>query len=235
MFDNYDKPTMDTKRVLLLLIIYFVIFLKFVPEIAKKITLMLNPHAYIMNIPVLVVLYIMVTAASIYIARPVWAPSVEKFCTDPKKYIRMIIYAIGFILAVNFGLSIIISFITKTDNSQNQQILENNSLISPFYTFFYTCIVAPILEETIFRGGIYTFVKDKIGVVAALIISSLFFGLIHVSNALLSGDFNDLIYLILYAGIGFILGYAYERSDTIVVPIGIHAGNNLFSFIMMML
>ena len=79
MFEDNKKPTMNSKRVLLLLIIYFVIFLKFVPEIAKKITLMLNPYATIMSIPVLVVLYLMVTAASIYIARTVWNPSVEKF------------------------------------------------------------------------------------------------------------------------------------------------------------
>lgn len=235
MFEDNKKPTMNSKRVLLLLIIYFVIFLKFVPEIAKKITLILNPYATIMSIPVLVVLYLMVTAASIYIARTVWNPSVEKFRSEPKKYIRMIIYAIVLILVVNFGLSIIISFVTQTDTSQNQQIIETNSLISPFYTFFYTCIIAPVLEETIFRGGIYTFVKEKMGVSAALIISSVFFGLIHVSSSLFNGNINDFVYLILYAGIGLILGYAYERSDTIIVSVGIHAGNNLFSFIMMMI
>ena len=136
---------------------------------------------------------------------------------------------------VNFGLSIIISFVTQTDTSQNQQIIETNSLISPFYTFFYTCLIAPVLEETIFRGGIYTFVKEKMGVSAALVISSVFFGLIHVSSSLFNGNINDFVYLILYAGIGLILGYAYERSDTIIVSVGIHAGNNLFSFIMMMI
>lgn len=235
MLEDYEKPTMNSKRVLLLLIIYFVIFLKFVPEIGKKITLMINPHAYMMNIPVLVTLYILVSAACVYIARPVWKPSVEKFRSEPMKYIRMIAYVIVLILVVNFGLSILISLVTQTDTSQNQQIIENNSMISPFYTFFYTCIIAPVLEETIFRGGIYTFVKDKLGVVAALVISSILFGMIHVSSSLFSGDLNDLVYLILYAGIGAILGYAYERSQTIIVSVGIHAGNNLFSFILMML
>lgn len=235
MLEDYEKPTMNSKRVLLLLIIYFVIFLKFVPEIGKKITLMINPHAYMMNIPVLVTLYILVSAACVYIARPVWKPSVEKFRSEPMKYIRMIAYVIVLILMVNFGLSILISLVTQTDTSQNQQIIENNSMISPFYTFFYTCIIAPVLEETIFRGGIYTFVKDKLGVIAALVISSILFGMIHVSSSLFSGDLNDLVYLILYAGIGAILGYAYERSQTIIVPVGIHAGNNLFSFILMML
>ena len=85
MLEDYEKPTMNSKRVLLLLIIYFIIFLKFVPEIAKKITLMLNPHAIIMNIPVIVVLYLLVTAACIYIARTVWKPSVEKFRSEPMK------------------------------------------------------------------------------------------------------------------------------------------------------
>lgn len=235
MYQSNQKSTMDTKRVLLLLIIYFVIFLKFVPEIGKKITLMINPHAYMMNIPVLVILYILVSATCVYIARPVWKPSVENFKAEPMKYFKMIIYAIVCILLVNFGLSIIISLVTNTETSNNQQIIENNSLISPFYTFFYTCIIAPVLEETIFRGGIYTFVKDKLGKNAALVISSLFFGFIHVSSSLFGGNFNDLVYLILYAGIGAILGYAYERSQTIVVSVGIHAGNNLFSFILMML
>lgn len=73
------------------------------------------------------------------------------------------------------------------------------------------------------------------GVSAALVISSVFFGLIHVSSSLFNGNINDFVYLILYAGIGLILGYAYERSDTIIVSVGIHAGNNLFSFIMMMI
>ena len=60
-------------------------------------------------------------------------------------------------------------------------------------------------------------------------------GTSFVSTKMLLGDFSDMIYLLVYAGLGFILAYSYEKSHSIFVPIGIYFVNNAISRIAMFL
>ncbi|NBK98982.1 MAG: CPBP family intramembrane metalloprotease, partial [Erysipelotrichia bacterium] len=55
---------------------------------------------------------------------------------------------------------------------------------------------------------------------------SFLFGFVHVMSSLLIGQYNDLIYLFLYAGLGFILAYAYEYNKSIYACIILHMAYN---------
>ena len=78
-------------------------------------------------------------------------------------------------------------------------------------------VAAPVVEELIFRAGLYRFLKSRVHPLIALTVSSLFFALMHL---------NLLQFVPLFL-LAMLLGRAYERSGSILVPICFHACFNL--------
>ena len=86
------------------------------------------------------------------------------------------------------------------------------------------CIVAPIVEEVIFRGLAYArLAQSRAGVTGAIIITSLVFTAIHVQY-----DFIVLAILSLFA---FLLGYVRYKTDNLIYCIALHLQLNVFSTI----
>jgi membrane protease YdiL (CAAX protease family) len=87
--------------------------------------------------------------------------------------------------------------------------------------FIVIVIIAPILEELIFRGLILDYLLKHKPEKASLLLSGLIFGLIHVSP--------DQVFFAFLGGI--FLGYVYMKSQNLLVPIFFHALNNALNFI----
>jgi hypothetical protein len=85
--------------------------------------------------------------------------------------------------------------------------------------------VAPVVEELLFRAGLYRFLKGRMGRPGAILASSLFFALIH---------FNVMAFPTL-ALLGVFLCISYESSGNIRVPMVFHALFNLNSVILITL
>lgn len=87
-------------------------------------------------------------------------------------------------------------------------------------------ILAPIVEELVFRKAIFAVIKSP---VIAIIVSTVSFGLIHVSAE--PNILNLLIQIIPYVGMGaFLSWYYYYKTDrNITTLILMHAASNLFS------
>jgi len=79
-------------------------------------------------------------------------------------------------------------------------------------------LIVAVGEEIVFRGFIYRMVSERWGLIAALIISSLTFGFIHISNP--GATVWSAVAIALEAGI--MLGLAYRYKNTLWLPIGIH-------------
>lgn len=73
-------------------------------------------------------------------------------------------------------------------------------------------VAAPIAEELFFRGLVYTYLRDKYGVRLALLVSSAFFGLMHMSVWAFMGTF--------LGGLG--LALLYEKSKSLYTSILAH-------------
>ena len=84
---------------------------------------------------------------------------------------------------------------------------------------FLAVVVAPVVEESVFRAGIYRFFKGRTSITLSLLASGLLFGLIH-------GNLQSLPGLV---AVGVCLGLAYELSGNLRVPIFFHAFFNLNS------
>ncbi|WP_438482675.1 lysostaphin resistance A-like protein [Oleiharenicola lentus] len=79
------------------------------------------------------------------------------------------------------------------------------------------CVLAPVSEELMFRGGVFRFLRQRTGRTVALVVSGLLFGAMHQNWA----GFIPL------AVFGAILAVAYETTGDIRVPIVAHALFNL--------
>lgn len=89
----------------------------------------------------------------------------------------------------------------------------------------FAVFIAPLVEETFFRGFIYpVFKKYTVGPYAA-ICSSLLFGLVHL-------HVGSLVPLVILA---LLLCRVYERTGSLIVPMVIHSGFNAISLIGLML
>ena len=74
------------------------------------------------------------------------------------------------------------------------------------------CIGAPLAEEVVFRGYIYTMVKRMAGLPLAVILSGLLFGAVHM----------NLVALLPLTVLGIILALSYEYTGSLWAPIAIH-------------
>ena len=110
-------------------------------------------------------------------------------------------------------------------NSTNQATIENIHM-NPFVLITLTVIMAPIVEELVFRGLLMGRVFNPDSIVG-LILSSLLFGLAHMPNSI--GVW------IVYAGMGFVLGTVYRKCQKLEYCIMAHMINNSIAVSMMLL
>lgn len=105
------------------------------------------------------------------------------------------------------------------ENVQLEMILpEGFSLVGMVAMLFLGGLLVPVGEELLFRAVLYRWLRDRWGITAGILISSIVFGLFHGEISLAVG-----------AGVlGLLLAWSYQRSGSLWVPIAIHAINNGF-------
>ena len=87
--------------------------------------------------------------------------------------------------------------------------------------FVVAVIVAPVVEETYFRGWIFTSLRQSWGRWPAVIISALLFGLAHYKSTHL--------YALAVFPLGLILAALRERTGSAGTSMLFHAANNLIA------
>lgn len=80
-------------------------------------------------------------------------------------------------------------------------------------------ILAPIVEELLFRGLVFKRLHNYVGKIPAMILSSLFFGIYH-------GNIVQGVYAFV---IGMLFVFIYDRYKTLIAPILAHIFANLIS------
>ncbi len=107
------------------------------------------------------------------------------------------------------------------------EIIDSFSGIPIFAIILMIVVGAPIVEEILYRGLVFTALSNKIGVLAGAIISSLAFGLSHVSALTINGIFTAAITSLF----GGLLVYARIKSKGLFLPILMHMSFNGISAI----
>ena len=145
----------------------------------------------------------------------------EKKIFKADKIIKSIISFILFIPLL-FLISFIIQYVLPDYKQQEIVLNFKSTLIEDKGILLHVLVIAPIVEEVIFRGYIYTILKSKIPIIFATIINSTLFALIH---------YNVLSYILLFV-LSIFLTYIYERNGSIICPIIIHSLFNLMMSIL---
>lgn len=137
-----------------------------------------------------------------------------------KDVITIIVASIGWCI-----LNLLISNIMESLNivSNNQELIKESLKTSKILITIATVLFAPLAEEFVFRYSFSTFIKNNI---AFIIISSIIFGAMHVTN----------IAIIIYILMGVVFSLVYIKTDKNIIASSIvHMINNLFGVISLFL
>jgi membrane protease YdiL (CAAX protease family) len=85
------------------------------------------------------------------------------------------------------------------------------------------CLLAPIVEEFFFRGFMFTVLYRRMGVVWAVIVDGIVFGIGHAGGA-------EIVQLLALAAFGMGLCLLYWRTQSIIPCMALHALNNSITF-----
>ena len=141
------------------------------------------------------------------------------------KYLLIIPFGVFNMLWANYFVALLQLVMPKfmlESYTDTQQIIEGGGFLIQLLT---AGIVAPIVEELIFRGLVYRRTKKKTGTIAAAILSAALFGVFH-------GNWVQAPYAFI---IGIVAVFVYEKFKSIVAPIMLHMSANILSVLIMTL
>ena len=174
-------------------------------------------------VSVLILVTLLISAGALFLGKRMGLIEGFKTLSSLKAWGMIGLTYLGIYIATNVGMSVM--RMEGISNTTNQAAIENAHM-NPFVLITFTAIMAPIVEELVFRGILMgrVFKPDSI---VGLILSSLLFGLAHMPNSI--GVW------IVYAGMGFALGTAYRKFQKLEYCIMAHMVNNTIAVSMMLL
>jgi uncharacterized protein len=125
-------------------------------------------------------------------------------------------------------LALIVSFAGKFFNEKGElpieELFHSRSTVILLMTF--GILVAPLVEETMFRGFLYPIIARRFGVAAGVIVTGVLFGLMHAQQ--LWGGWGQIGLLI---GVGIFLTWVRARTGTVAASYLVHLGYNTLLFL----
>jgi membrane protease YdiL (CAAX protease family) len=125
------------------------------------------------------------------------------------------------LVAVSYCITIInnLIFIRLGQGIQSDQIARILSTLSSPYPFIFTAVIlAPVVEESFFRGFLFAGFRQRYGYQAAALLSSAIFAAAHFQLAVLIPTFI----------LGYIFSYLYQKTNSILPGMLMHFLVNAF-------
>jgi membrane protease YdiL (CAAX protease family) len=165
----------------------------------------------------------------IVVGQPVWRTlgwwSFDSLGLDPR---RTALYCV----LAGFGFSIIVSLLSDVIGHKTGLPIEVifHDRRSVFLLMILAITIAPLVEETIFRGYIYPVVARSLGVPAGIILTGILFGLLHAMQ--LSGAWAQIALLVV---VGIVFTYVRAATKTVLASYITHLSYNGYIFISTMI
>lgn len=134
-----------------------------------------------------------------------------------RDWTTIIIYSV--ILLVGAVIIVILtSFIGNTwENSKTESLQRNVTFFTVCIAFVSAAVISPIYEEIFYRGFLYRWLRTRMGLIGAIILSSMIFTIVHIPT-------YNVMPVNFFSGIIFAL--AYERTNSIWPSVIIHGITN---------
>lgn len=165
--------------------------------------------------PLIVQLLLSVTVMIIFIAiyKDDFRDSLKDFAKKPFKYIgiALLAFVIYFVSNILINSAISYGFNTSVPNNTSSDLLYKSN---PIYFIFLTLCISPVIESSFIPMSFYKILKNK---TFYYLICSILYGTLYVVFSLKTP--LQLLYIISYAILGFIISYLYDRYKNILLPI----------------
>ncbi len=143
----------------------------------------------------------------------------DALCDHPLSCLVEICVSYGAMWCFNLCVSGLLLLLDMGENPNNEALFDLAGLKFGQIAAM-TVFMAPLVEEPIFRAGIFGLIRRRSRALA-YIVSVLLFSLYHVW-AYAVVDFRNLIYIVQYIPVSFLLCRCYERTNTIWGSIFMH-------------
>ena len=165
-------------------------------------------------------LYAVGAAYMLLILRRFFRRDFDALCDHP---LRVLLLVVGAYWASRFGellIALLLEKLSVTGSNENNEAVIQMAKNSLGPTAAMAVFLAPIVEESMFRAGIFGLIRRKSRFLAYAV-SSLLFALYHVWESALV-DPRQLIFILQYLPSSLALAYVYERSDSVWSCIFLH-------------
>lgn len=220
MKDRIKEFFINFKNVAGIIILYFFLQILFG---ALFNSLLNSNNAFISNCSLMLVYLLIVLIIGLF-----FLPKLINDISDFKKENIKIAFknwGLGFLcmFVSNLYLTYFIGNIASNEASNRALLMD-----SPLFAIIIMVILAPALEEIVFRLNLKRLFKNKY---AFCIMSALLFGGMHLIGA--AG--KELLYIIPYGSLGFFFAKAYYETDNIYTSILAHMFHNGLSVLIILL
>jgi membrane protease YdiL (CAAX protease family) len=137
--------------------------------------------------------------------------------------VRTILYGIAAIIVVRIATGLVLAATHQTNHVQTgfehfdvQSKTPGVTALVIALTVLTAVVVAPLVEEIVFRGLLFGALATRTGVLAGAFIVAVLFGAVH----------GDLVLFPTLAALGFISALAYAASGNLWTSVTLHALNN---------
>lgn len=221
--------TLSNKKAVVFLVLYFGVYLlAFQDFLSTLIAKNFGMEVYfISNIAV----DLCMVLAFFFIGLKYFTQNFQIFVDNYKWNIKHILTTVGSLFLTNLFLAQLIYFFLPAVQADNQI---NNDLVfnaAPVFYILTAVVFAPFLEETIFRGCIFAKIREKHGFLLSACISGSVFGFLHIVASLLTQNYSNCIFFVIYAMCGFVLCIPYEDTDKITTSIFSHMIYNFMTIL----
>lgn len=143
----------------------------------------------------------------------------DALCDRPWACIREVLVCYGLMLCCNFVVNSIMLLLGMGDNPNSEAVFDMAGMtFGPIAAM--AVFMAPIVEESLFRAGLFGLIRRR-NRTLAYVVSMAMFSLYHVwSYALM--DLKNLLYLLQYIPVSYLLCRCYERTNSIWGSIFLH-------------
>jgi membrane protease YdiL (CAAX protease family) len=153
-----------------------------------------------------------------------WRPFVTKAVPKPLAY--------GLLIAGGFMLSMMVQFSSGLFRPKGALPIETffQDRGSALLLMLVSVLIAPVLEETIFRGFIYPVIARSLGIAASVAITGVIFGLLHAAQ--LWGGWIQIALLVV---VGIIFTYVRAVTKTVITSYVLHVSYNSYLFLIFLI
>lgn len=140
--------------------------------------------------------------------------------------IKRYLVVVPLIILAGFVVNLIATYYGVTPEMQDvvQWVLEEQSVFILASLIFFGIFVAPLIEEIVFRGFLQPALKNTLGGRYAVVASASLFAAVHM----------DVFAALQIFILGMLLGYLYEKTQTLVASVAVHILHNSFTLVFLL-